>query len=105
MKQYKVVVNKTAQDDFNRYVAYIRHVFNNPQAVKSLIQDFRDTKNRLATVAGSLAEPESEKLRSRGLKRLNFLRHNYFLLFLIDGDRAVITKIFHTLEDYENKLN
>ena len=36
---------------------------------------------------------------------MKFLKHDYFLLYKIDGDKAVVMKIFHALEDYENMLN
>ena len=64
-----------------------------------------DAKQSLSKVASTLAEPDSEKLKARGLRRINFKRHNYFLLYYIGLDDIVyITNIFHGLEDYESKL-
>ncbi len=105
MKQYKVIVTPDAEEDLRRYVAYLHDVKKNPQAVKNVLEDFRDTKKSLQNVAGRLKEPDSEKLKERGLKRMNFLRHNYFVLFYIgDDDKVYITDVFHGLEDYESKL-
>ena len=105
MKKYKVIVTPDAEKDLNRYLDYIRDEFKNPQAIRNVLVDFRETKRALSSVAGSLAEPESEKLKERGLKRMNFLKHNYFLLYYIGSDGIVyITDVFHGLEDFESKL-
>ena len=105
MKVFQVIVTPNAEEDFKKYLSYLRDVKKNPQAVQSVIEDFRDTKNTLSNMAGSLAEPKSEQLRRRGLKRINFLRHNYFLLYYIGRDGIVyITNVFHDLEDYESRL-
>ena len=40
----------------------------------------------------------------RRLRRINFLHHNYFLLYQLEGDTAYVTNIFHGLEDVDNKL-
>lgn len=68
------------------------------------MDDFLDSKEMLSFIAGSLQEPDSEILKTRHLKRMNFIRHDYFMLFRIDGDRVTIMHIFHGLEDFENKL-
>ena len=104
MKTYRVVITSEAKEDLKRYLAYIQHRLQNPQAAKNVAQDFRKTKDQLKTIAGSLAESESETLRSRNLKRLNFQQHDYFLLFRVNGNAAEVVSIFHSLEDYEKKL-
>ncbi len=63
MKQYKVIVTPDAEEDLRKYVAYLRDVKKNPQAVKNVLEDFRDTKKSLKNVAGSIKEPDSEKLK------------------------------------------
>ena len=104
MRIYSVKVTPDARADLKRYLRYIKNNLNNPQAVRTVAQDFRDTKNKLKTVAGSIAEPESEKLKKRGLRRINFQRHEYFLLYRISDDIVEITNMFHGSEDFENKL-
>ena len=104
MKTYRVVVTDDAKADLKRYRGYILKKFKNPQAARAVILDFRETRTKLETVAASLQDPESEILKQRCLKRINFQRHNYFLLFRIVGDLVYVTNVFHFLEDYENKL-
>ena len=70
-----------------------------------MILDFRETRKQLQNVAGSLQDPESDALRQRNLKRINFIHHNYFLLFRVVDQMVYVTDMFHCLEDYENKLH
>lgn len=74
------------------------------QAAQALYDDYRETKTVLAKIAGALADPDDEKLKQRGLKRINFLHHNYFMLFTVENEKAIIVRVFHGLEDYQNKL-
>ena len=38
------------------------------QAAQALFDDYRETRFVLANIAGSLADPDEEKLKQRGLK-------------------------------------
>ena len=102
--KYRIYALNDAENDFKERLAHIKEVFKNSQAAKSVLDDYKRTRKALSTVAGSIAEPDSMKLRQRGLKRMNFQSHNYFILFRIVENRAEITNVFHFLEDYENKL-
>lgn len=105
MKTYHVFLSDDAKKDLRRYTDYLKKDKKNPQAAKNILIDYHDTRKKLEIVAGSLKESESEAVKSRGLKRLNFLRHDYFLLFKIEENNVIVTNIFHSLEDFENKLN
>ena len=105
MKRFRVIVTPDAESELRKYLAYLRRVKKNPQAAKNVLEDFRETKKILSSVAKSLSDPDSEKLRERGLKRINFGRHNYFLLYYIDENEVVfVTDVFHGLESFEEKL-
>lgn len=105
MKRYTILVTAKADRDLDRCVNYLLHVKKNRQAAKNLVSDYKKTLDRLSNIAGSLKTPESEVLNSRNLKRLNFGKHDYFLLFRIDGSKAIVTNIFHGTEDFESKLS
>ena len=105
MKQHRVIVTPDAENDLRCYLGYLRNVKKNPQAVRNVLKDFSDTKKSLGRTADIIQEPESIKLKERGLKRFNFLQHNYFLLFHVGSDGKVyVTNVFHGLEDFESKL-
>ena len=104
MKKYRVVITPKAQADLKGKLAYIRDRLKNPQAVQSVYNDYKQTRKALEEMAETIREPDSDELRKRKLKRINFRSHNYFMLFRIRDDRVEITNIFHGTEDFENKL-
>ena len=34
----------------------------------------------------------------------NYLHHDYFMLYRVVDDKAIVDSIFHFFEDYENKM-
>ena len=105
MKKYKVTVTPDARQDLKNAVQYIKVKLHNPVAAKSLMDDYIVTRKRLSQMAGSIRDADADSICGRrNLKRINFARHNYFMLFLVDGDEAVVTNIFHDREDYDHKL-
>ena len=104
MKEYKCLVTEDARKDLRGHLRYIKRTFKNPQAMKNMRDDFAETVTALVTAAGTVQEPDSEELKKRGLKRINLRRHDYFILFRIKDDNAEIMRMFHFLEDYENKM-
>ena len=104
MKEYKAVITKQAQANLRGKLAYILDRLKNPQAVQSVYEDYKLTRDTLEEVADTIREPDSMELKRRDLKRINFRTHNYFILFRIQEDRVEITNIFHDSEDFENKL-
>lgn len=104
MKRYSVKVSAEAKADLDNILGYLKYEKKNPQAVRNVYKDYVETRKALAATADSKRNPDSLKLVERGLKRIEFRRHDYFMLFTIKGDKAIITNIFHYLEDFENKL-
>ena len=104
MKTFHVFVTDEAKSDLQRYKNYLLYVKKSPQAAKNLLLDFREVRSRLESVAGSLKNPDSPKLRERKLKKINFTKHDYILLFRVEENKVFVTNVFHALEDYENKI-
>ncbi len=104
MKKYKVYITGRAFSDLRKRISYLRNEKKSLQAAQALFDDYRETRAVLANIAGALADPDDEKLKQRGLKRINFLHHNYFMLFRVEKEKVFIVRVFHGLEDYQNKL-
>lgn len=104
MKTYRVTVTAHAEAQMDRHLSYIIERLHNPQAAEGVYADFMATARSLATAAGSIGAPRDEALLQRGLKCLNFSRHNCFLLYYIEGDTACITNVFHFRENSVAKL-
>lgn len=103
MKRYKVVIVSDAKEDLRRALNYLSNTKQSKQAAKNVKDDFVDTGKTLSVVAGSLKLCDNPKFAERGLRRINFKKHNYFMLYYIEDNTAVVTNIFHGMEDYENK--
>ena len=101
---YKVVMMKGAEEDLDRFIAYLLFEKRNEQAARNLLDDFEKTKSNLSNVAGSLKLCDNPKLRELGYRRINFLMHRYFLLYRIEGNIVFIDNIFHELQDYESMM-
>ena len=101
---YRVVITDEAAQDLKNCIDYLVNAKKTTQAAISLLDDFDDTIATLSIVAGSLKLCESPNMKARGLKKLYFLRHDYFMVFLVEKQTAYVTNIFHELEDADNKI-
>lgn len=104
MKIYKVVLSRSAKEDLKKSISYLHDSKKSPQAAKNLMDDFYETKSKLKTVAGSLKILDNPNLASRGLRKIVFRKHKYYMIYAIDEDTVYVTNIFHEREDAENKL-
>ena len=101
---YRVVVTEDAEADLDRYISYLLFVKKSEQAAKNVLEDFEKTIEELSKAAGSLKLCDNPRLNLLGYRRIDFRFHRYFILYRIDGDKAVVDNIFHELQDYENKM-
>ena len=104
MNTYSMIVEPEAKKQMRRHLSYIKNKLKNPQAADSVYRDFLASVGKLSTTAGSIKDPEDEALIKRGLKRKNFDRHEYFVLFKVDGNKAKVTNVFHFRENFIAKL-
>ena len=104
MKTYNVIIEPEAKKQMTQHLSYIKNRLKNPQAAENVYRDFLASVGKLSTTAGSIKEPEDEALIKRGLKRRNFDRHGYFVLFRVVGDAAQVTNVFHFQENFIAKL-
>lgn len=104
MKQYKVIILSEAQKDLQKRIDYIVFRLNNKHAAKNVILDYLNTIKTLSHIAGSIRISDNKLLQERNLKRLNFQKHDYYLLFKIEDNIVKVTNIFHGREDVDEKL-
>ena len=91
---YKIVLMKDAEEDFDRFIVYLLFEKRSDQAARNLLNDFEATKTSLSKVAGSLKLCDNPKLRGMGYRRINFLSHRYFMLYRIENDIVYVDNIF-----------
>lgn len=102
---YRVLITDDAYEDLDNILYHLLFVLKNDQAAKSVLDDFELTIHRLSQVAGSLKLCENPKLHAKGYRRLEFGKHNYFVLYRIVNDTAVVDNLFHSLQDFSNTMS
>ncbi len=101
---YNVVVSMDAEADLDRHIRYLLFIKQSEQAAKNVLDDYDETIENLSGIAGSLKYCENSKLKEHGYKKIHFRRHRYFMLFRLEDNKVIIDRIFHELEDFENKI-
>ena len=101
---YKVVITSDAEHDLDRFLNYLINEKKNKQAAINVLNDFETTKQELAIVAGNLKLCDNTHLKTLGYRRINFKSHRYFALYRIQDENVIIDRIFHSLQDYERKM-
>lgn len=102
MDSYKVVLSDLAKSQLNDYVNYIQYTLLNDQAAGAVLDDALETIDQLKISAGSLKLCENPELNKLGYHRINFLHHDYLMLYKLNGRTANVDAIYHQMQDYEN---
>ena len=96
---WKVFATDDVEEDLSEFVRYLLYEKLNEQAADAVIRDYDDTLSVLERVAGSLKTVDNLRLAKFGYKRINFQRYNYYLLFRLEGNTAVVDGMYHDLQD------
>ncbi len=102
--EYKVVITRDAKAHLAQILRYLRQDLGSEQAARNVKADISETKDRLSHVAGSLKLCENHRLRDLGYRTIHLKRHNYFMIYRIQGNTVYVDAIYHDLQDYENIL-
>lgn len=101
---YKVVITIDAENDLDQFINYLIYEKKSLQSVNNLLDDFDSIIESLTHIAGSLKLCDNPRLRKLGYRRINFLKHRYFMLYRIVDNLVIVDNIFHELQDYENRI-
>lgn len=102
MDLFKVDISPTARKRLERYVDYIQFTLLNDQAADAVMQDALETIEDLEKTAESLGLCTDPDLEAMGYRKILFRRHDYVMIYDIDGHTARIKGVYHLLQDYEN---
>ena len=102
--EYKVVITERATTKLDGFVRYLLYEKKNGQAATNVLNDFEATKRNLAIIAGSLKLCDNPKLKALGYRKINFMKHQYYMLYKIEGEYAIVDNIFHKLQDPVNNM-
>lgn len=98
---YKVIITKPAKLHLKKYINYTVKVLKNGQAARAIREDAKMTKQKLSFVADSLALCTDEILAQNGYRRIMFDKHDFFMVYRIEGNNAIVDAMFHSRQDYE----
>ena len=101
---YKVVITIDAENDLDQFINYLIYEKKSLQSANNLLDDFDSIIESLTHMAGSLKLCDNPRLRKLGYRRINFLKHRYFMLYRIVDNLVIVDNIFHELQDYENRI-
>ena len=101
---YKVVITIDAENDLDQFINYLIYEKKRLQSANNLLDDFDSIIESLTHIAGSLKLCDNPRLRKLGYRRINFLKHRYFMLYRIVDNLVIVDNIFHELQDYENRI-
>lgn len=101
---YKVVITIDAENDLDQFINYLIYEKKSLQSANNLLDDFDSIIESLTHIAGSLKLCDNPRLRKLGYRRINFLKHIYFMLYRIVDNLVIVDNIFHELQDYENRI-
>lgn len=96
---WKVLATDDVEKDLSEFVQYLLYEKLSEQAADAVIQDYDDTLEVLERVAGSLKTVDNPRLAKLGYKRINFQRHNYYFLYRIERNTAIVDGMYHELQD------
>lgn len=99
---YKVVLTEIAKEHLRRILYYIRYVLKNPDAAKSVRQDMQETKRKLSYLVESIKLCEEPELSIHGYRVIFFQKHDYVMLYRVDGNIVYVDGIYHQLQNYQN---
>ena len=101
---YKVVITIDAENDLDQFINYLIYEKKSLQSANNLLDDFDSIIESLTHIAGSLKLCDNPRLRKLGYRRINFLKHRYFMLYRIVDNLVIVDNIFHELQYYENRI-
>lgn len=97
---YRVVITSQAKYQLDEYIKYTLTFFKNVQAARGIRDDANGTKRRLSNVAGCLPLCEDDILAKYGYRRIRFEKHDFFMVYRIDGEIVIVDAMYHELQDY-----
>lgn len=105
MKTWEVQVIRRVEQRLTRILSYIAEKpLYNPDAARAVFEDYEQTKAMVGLMGDRVAVGRHPIMQRRKLRRMDFLEHDYYLIYRVMGDVAQIVRIGHTLENLDKVL-
>lgn len=76
----------------------------NPEAALAVLEDSEETLRIIGQIGDRIPIGNHPIMRDRELRRVNFQRHRYYLIYRLYDDAAQVVRIGHFLEDLDRIL-
>ena len=101
---YNVVFTEAANRNLDVLVKYIINEFCNKQAAKHLLESIADVIDNIGENPYMYSRCKEPFLYFKGYRRAIITGTKYILIYKKENTNVYIMGIFHSLEDYKNKL-
>lgn len=98
---YKVIIMSPAKRRLDMYIGYTAIQLKNRQAAKNIRDDAKTTKAQLSDMADVLKLCDNPVLAEHGYRKIHFGKHDFIMIYRIDGNKAIVDGMYHELQDYE----
>ncbi len=99
---YNVIITASAMKKLEAYIRYTMYVLKNKEASRSIRDDAKETRKVLSYMASINPMCEHYILKQYGYRKQFFLKHDFVMIYRIDGSNAVVEGMYHELQDYES---
>ena len=104
MKKYVVEVSKTAEQDLENIISYLRYDLAGDIIADKYKMLFKQKLSDLENLAGSMPVLDENLTGHKNIRKLNV--RNYIIFYVIDEEKtkAIVVRIGHAFMDWEKYL-
>lgn len=102
MKQYDVEITDEALADMEQLYNHIAYVLHAPENAIGQYNRIADEILKLDVLPERFRIMDSEPERSNGMRKM--LVDNYFVFYVIQDDKVVVTNVLYSASDIEKRL-
>lgn len=100
--EYQIEISERAEYHLEQILIYILFKFRNPDAVKSMKRDMETTKKKLTYLAECIKLCEEPELAMQGYRVILFQKHDYLMLYRVEGNIVYVDGIYHHSQNYQS---
>ena len=101
---YKLIISDLAAEQIENIISYVASEFGNPTAAIDILTDIEKSYDALEHMPESFAFCNDSYLCRKGYRKCVLSSHDFVILYRISGNEIQISGVFHTKENYINKL-
>lgn len=101
---FEIIFTRSANTHIDRILAYIMNKLMNPQAARAVAEDLDHAWDVLESMASSFHYCTDPYLAAKGYRKLALEKHDYVIIYKVEGNTVTVHGVFHMKENYRNKL-